>query len=133
MEKKAALAPADAQNLLDLPNLCFLVSNVESGTATAVVIHTGNQSYFGSLATSIVEQRQLTGFDLGINKFTWLMIRFITVMVPAVFLIDGLSNLIFGTGEDCHSCNQYQIVNFALLKCYISLVFITGCVRSSVG
>jgi Mg2+-importing ATPase len=91
VEKKAAPAPADVQNPLDLPNLCFLGSNVESGSATAVVIHTGNRTYLGSLATSIVGQRQLTSFDLGINKFTWLMIRFIAVMVPAVFLINGLS------------------------------------------
>jgi Mg2+-importing ATPase len=64
---------------------------VESGSATAVVIHTGGRTYFGSLAASIIGQRQLTSFDLGINKFTWLMIRFIAVMVPLVFLINGLS------------------------------------------
>ena len=91
VEKKAAPASADIQNPLELPCLCFLGSNVESGSATAVVIHTGNRTYFGSLATSIVGQRQLTSFDLGINKFTWLMIRFIAVMVPAVFLVNGLS------------------------------------------
>jgi Mg2+-importing ATPase len=91
VEKKAAPAPADVQNPLDLPNLCFLGSTVESGSATAVVIHTGGRTYFGSLAASIVGQRQLTSFDLGINKFTWLMIRFIAVMVPLVFLINGLS------------------------------------------
>jgi Mg2+-importing ATPase len=91
VEKKAVPAPTDVQNPLDLPNLCFLGSNVESGSATAVVIHTGSRTYFGSLATSIVGQRQLTSFDKGINKFTWLMIRFIAVMVPAVFLINGLS------------------------------------------
>jgi len=91
VEKKAVPAPADVQNPLELPNLCFLGSNVESGSATAVVIHTGNRTYFGSLAASIVGQRQLTSFDLGVNKFTWLMIRFIAVMVPLVFLINGLS------------------------------------------
>jgi Mg2+-importing ATPase len=91
VEKKAAPASADVQNPLDLPNICFLGSNVESGSATAVVIHTGAQTYFGSLAVSIVAQRQLTSFDKGINKFTWLMIRFIAVMVPTVFLINGLS------------------------------------------
>src|SRR5512140_1465299 len=91
VEKKAAPAPADVQNPLDLPNLCFLGSNVESGSATAVVIRTGDRTYFGSLAASIVGQRQLTSFDKGVNKFTWLMICFIAVMVPAVFLINGLS------------------------------------------
>ena len=91
VEKKAAPASAGVQNPLDLPNLCFLGSNVESGSATAVVIHTGDRTYFGSLAASIVGQRELTSFDKGVNKFTWLMICFIAVMVPAVFLINGLS------------------------------------------
>jgi len=91
VERKADTASADAQNPLELPNICFLGSNVESGSATAVVIHTGSKTYFGSLAASIVGQRQLTSFDKGVNKFTWLMIWFIAVMVPAVFLINGLS------------------------------------------
>src|SRR5512146_2533227 len=91
VERKADPASADVQNPLELPNICFLGSNVESGTATAVVIHTGEKTYFGSLAASIVGDRQLTSFDKGVNKFTWLMIRFIAVMVPAVFLINGFS------------------------------------------
>jgi Mg2+-importing ATPase len=70
VEKKADPAPADVQNPLELPNICFLGSNVESGCATAVVIHTGDRTYFGALAASIVGQRQLTSFDLGVNKFT---------------------------------------------------------------
>src|SRR5450631_642768 len=90
VEKKADTAPADIENPLDLPNLCFLGSNVESGAATAVVIYTGDRTYFGSLAASIIGQRQLTSFDKGINKFTWMMLGFIAVMVPAVFLINGL-------------------------------------------
>ena len=91
VERKAGPAPADVENPLDLPNLCFLGSNVESGSGTAVVIHTGDRTYFGSLAASIVGQRQLTSFDKGVNQFTWLMMRFIAVMVPAVFLINGLT------------------------------------------
>ena len=91
VEKIAAASAATVENPLDLPNICFLGSNVESGAATAVVIHTGERTYFGSLAASIVGEREVTSFDLGVNKFTWLMIRFIGVMVPAVFLINGLS------------------------------------------
>ena len=89
VEKKAAPPTTDIRNPLELCNFCFLGSNVESGSATALVIHTGNRTHFGSLAAGIVGQRTLTSFDLGINKFTWLMIRFIAVMVPAVFLING--------------------------------------------
>ena len=91
VEKKADAAPADVHNPLELVNICFLGTNVESGAATAVVICTGEQTYLGALATSIVGQRQLTSFDKGINKFTWLMILFIAVMVPTVFLLNGLS------------------------------------------
>jgi len=91
VEKNAAVAAAEIENPLDLPNLCFLGSNVESGSGTAVVVRTGDRTFLGSLATSIVGQRELTSFDKGINQFTWLMIRFIAVMVPAVFLINGLS------------------------------------------
>ncbi len=89
VERKAEASTVDAQNPLELPDICFMGSNVESGSATAVVVHTGDTTYFGSLAASIVGQRQLTSFDKGINKFTWLMIGFIGVMVPAVFLING--------------------------------------------
>jgi Mg2+-importing ATPase len=91
VEKKAAPTSGEIRNPLELPNTCFLGSNIESGTASAIVIHTGDKTFFGSLAASIVGQRVLTSFDKGVNKFTWLMIRFIAVMVPAVFLINGLS------------------------------------------
>jgi Mg2+-importing ATPase len=91
VEKTPGPAGAEVKNPLELPNTCFLGSDVESGTATAVVVNTGDRTYFGSLAASIVGTRQLTSFDKGINSFTWLMIRFIAVMVPTVFLINGLT------------------------------------------
>ncbi len=80
-----------AQDPLEMPNICFLGSNVEVGSATAVVVLTGSSTYLGSLATSISGERELTGFEKGVNKFTWLMIQFITVMVPLVFILNGLS------------------------------------------
>src|ERR1035437_2041780 len=60
VEKKADSAPTDVQNPLELPTICFLGSNVESGSATAVVLHTGDATYFGSLRARIIGQRQLT-------------------------------------------------------------------------
>jgi len=74
-----------------LANICFMGSSVVSGFATGVIIHTGRQTYFGRLAASIVGARELTSFDKGINRFAWLMIRFILVMAPLVFLINGLT------------------------------------------
>jgi Mg2+-importing ATPase len=76
---------------LELKNLCFLGTSVEIGTAQGVVVCTGRQTYLGSLAGSIVQAPPPTSFDRGVRRFTWLMIRFILVMVPLVFLINGLT------------------------------------------
>lgn len=91
VEKNNLPAAKELDNPLEINNLCFLGSNVVSGTGKAVVIHTGRKTYFGSLSASIVEQRVLTSFDKGINGITWMMIRFIAIMVPVVFLVNGVS------------------------------------------
>jgi P-type Mg2+ transporter len=75
----------------ELKNICFMGTSVQSGTATAVVVTTGVQTYFGSMARSITGERVQTSFDLGLNRFTWLMIRIMAVMVPLVFLINGFT------------------------------------------
>jgi len=72
-------------------NICFLGTSVESGTAAAVVIETGSRTYLGSVARSISGRVVQTSFDKGINRFTWLMIRFMIVMVPMVFVINGFT------------------------------------------
>jgi Mg2+-importing ATPase len=54
VEKRAAAGSPEIHNPLELSNLCFLGSNVESGSATAVVLHTGSRTYFGSLAAGMV-------------------------------------------------------------------------------
>ena len=77
--------------VLEQNSLCFMGSNVVSGSATALVLKTGGETYFGSIAKTIVGARVQTGFDKGINKFTWLMLRFMMVMVPLVFLVNGLA------------------------------------------
>src|SRR5208337_2276754 len=79
------------QAAVDRPNLCFLGTSVQSGTATAVVVLTGSRTLFGSMARSVGARPTPTAFDRGIDQFTWLMIRFMAVMVPLVFLINGLS------------------------------------------
>jgi Mg2+-importing ATPase len=66
-------------------------TSAESGTATAVVVTTGVQTYLGSMARSITGERVQTSFDRGLNRFTWLMMKFMAVMVPLVFLINGLT------------------------------------------
>jgi len=90
VERTGERCQTSCRNLFDLPNICFLGSNVEIGSATALVASTGERTYFGRLASSIVGQRVLTSFDKGVNRFSWLMIRFIAVMVPLVFLLNGI-------------------------------------------
>jgi Mg2+-importing ATPase len=76
---------------LEFPNICFLGTSVESGSATAMVVATGAKTYFGSMASSIIGQETETSFDKGVHRFTFLMIQFMIVMVPLVFLINGLT------------------------------------------
>ena len=76
---------------LEMPNLCFMGTNVLSGCATAAILRTGDQTYFGCTAKSITGYRPATSFDLGVNKVSWLLINLMFVMVPAVLLINGFS------------------------------------------
>ena len=80
-----------AQGLLELKNICFLGTSVERGAALAAVVTTGLKTYLGSMASAMVGQEEQTSFDKGVTRFTWLMIRFMMVMVPLVFLINGLT------------------------------------------
>ena len=82
--------PGTADNPLDLPSVCYMGTNVVSGTATAVVVATGPRSYLGSMARHVVGKRVQTGFDRGVKSVSWLLIRFMAVMVPVVFVINGL-------------------------------------------
>jgi Mg2+-importing ATPase len=66
-------------------------TTVVSGTATGVIALTGERAYFGGVAHLVAAARAPTSFDKGINRFAWLMIRFILVMAPLVFLINGLT------------------------------------------
>ena len=75
---------------IELTSIAFLGTSVESGSATAVVVATGGETFLGGMAESLSEQPTHTAFDRGIARFTWLMLRFILVMVPLVFVINGL-------------------------------------------
>ena len=81
----------ETENPLENPNFCYMGTNVESGTAIAVVLTTGRQTYLGEISSKISKQREMTSFDKGVNKFTWLMIRFIFIMAPLVFVINGVT------------------------------------------
>jgi len=79
-----------ARNVLEQETLCFMGTNVVSGTAVAVVVATGDATYFGAMARDIVGARPLTSFDKGISKVSWMLIRFLMVMTPLVFFINGI-------------------------------------------
>jgi P-type Mg2+ transporter len=91
IEKFEARETRDTISPLEFSNVCYLGTSVESGTALAVAVATGKQTYFGSMAGSITGQQVETSFDKGIKRFTWLMIHFMMVMVPLVFLINGFT------------------------------------------
>ncbi len=91
VEKGDVLRGVPDREPIECPNVCFLGTSVQSGTATAVVVETGAHTLFGTLAHKLSQGAPETAFDRGINRFTWLMIRFIAVMVPVVFLVNGLT------------------------------------------
>ena len=76
---------------IELTSIAFLGTSVESGSATGVVVATGKETYLGGMAESLLEKSEQSAFDKGIAKFTWLILRFVLVMVPLVFVINGLT------------------------------------------
>jgi Mg2+-importing ATPase len=96
--EKSDVLPAEIHRLidnqagpLDLPNVCYLGTSVVSGSAKAVVVATGERTYLGVLARHLVGQRPMTAFDRGVHAVSWLLIRFMLVMVPIIFFINGFT------------------------------------------
>ncbi len=91
VEKTDARDAREKVSVIERTNACFLGTSVESGTATGVIVATGAQTYFGKMARTLTNRQVETAFERGVKKFTWLMIRFMLVMVPLVFVINGLT------------------------------------------
>ncbi|MDE2489951.1 MAG: magnesium-translocating P-type ATPase [Elusimicrobia bacterium] len=91
IEKSAAPCARDGKSALELANVCFQGSNVLSGSARGAVVCTGARTYFGSISQTLAGRRVQTSFDRGVEQFTWLMIRFMIVMVAVVFVAIGLT------------------------------------------
>ncbi|MGY2400690.1 magnesium-translocating P-type ATPase [Pseudomonas sp. SDO5271_S396] len=92
VEKFAQQQDASTRNPLDLDNILFMGTNVVSGAATAVILTTGNSTYFGALAQRVTAtDRATTSFQHGVNKVSWLLIRFMFVMAPLVLFINGFT------------------------------------------
>ena len=91
VEKFDLPEPSSAKSPMELKNVCFLGTSAESGSASAIVVETGLKTYLGTMASAITQRQPPTSFDRGVASFTWLMIRFMAVMVPLVFFINGFS------------------------------------------
>jgi P-type Mg2+ transporter len=91
VEKFDTLEELGDKTPLEFKCICFLGTSVESGSAIAVVVETGLNTYLGKMASSITDAPPPTAFDRGVSGFTWLMLEFMAVMVPLVFLINGFT------------------------------------------
>jgi Mg2+-importing ATPase len=103
VEKFAQQHDSLAINPLELDNILFMGTNVVSGAAMAVVLGTGNGTYFGALASRVTAiDRAPTSFQSGVNKVSWLLIRFMFVMSPLVLFINGFTKGDWTQADDRH-------------------------------
>ncbi|MGC4018198.1 MAG: magnesium-translocating P-type ATPase [Muricomes sp.] len=91
VEKFSDIKNDSGDGLTDIQNIGFMGSNMVSGSATAVALATGNDTYFGSMAKSLSGDRAKTSFERGVDSVSRLLVRMMLVMVPVVFLINGLA------------------------------------------
>ncbi len=91
VEKFAKEIPGKNTNPLDLNNLAFMGCNVISGSAIALVLAVGDDTMLGSISKQMQEKKPLTSFEKGVNSVSWVLIRFMLIMVPIVFLINGFT------------------------------------------
>ncbi|KAA6460496.1 magnesium-translocating P-type ATPase [Bacillus cereus] len=82
------------QNLIELENLCFMGTHIISGTAKAIVVCTGTDTYFGSIAKNQIKlnKKSDSRFDRGVSKVSRLLIKFMIIMTPIVMMIHGVIN-----------------------------------------
>ncbi len=78
----------EIENISDLDTICFMGTNVISGTAKAVVIYTGENTYFASVANIVTSEKPKTSFQKGVENISKLLIRFMLIMIPIVFLLN---------------------------------------------
>ncbi|WP_064543545.1 magnesium-translocating P-type ATPase [Buttiauxella ferragutiae] len=92
VEKVAVSRDTSHNNPLECDTLCFMGTNVVSGTALAMIIATGGNTWFGQLAGRVTQQEsEPNAFQKGISRVSWVLIRFMLVMTPIVLLINGFT------------------------------------------
>ncbi|WP_297377632.1 magnesium-translocating P-type ATPase [uncultured Helcococcus sp.] len=101
VEKFTKLKDKEEYSLADLENIGLLGTDLVSGSATAVVVHTGQNTYFSTIAKSLESGRERTSFEKGVNDVSKLLIRMMLLIIPLIFVInavikkDWLSALLF--------------------------------------
>ena len=91
VEKYDGVSKQVIRNPLERSNLAFMGSNIISGSAICIVLATGDYTYFGSMAKDIIGKKVVTSFEKGVNSVSWVLIRFMMVMVPVVFFANGFT------------------------------------------
>ena len=79
----------DLDSISDLDTICFMGTNVISGSAKGVVIKTADSTYFGKVAHTITTGKPKSAFEKGIENISKLLIRFMLVLTPIVFILNG--------------------------------------------
>ena len=90
-EKFSDIRNEGTDSLTDLSNIGFMGTNLLSGSATAIVLTTGNNTYFGAMAKSLSGDKSKNSFERGVDSVSKLLIRFMLIMVPVIFLINGFT------------------------------------------
>ena len=91
LERSYKQVKKDYDSVTDIPNLVFAGSNVVSGSAKAVVLSIGDKTMLGSIAKQVSVKETQTSFDKGISDVSWVLIKFMLIMVPLVFVVSGLT------------------------------------------
>ncbi|MCD8328547.1 MAG: magnesium-translocating P-type ATPase [Ruminococcus sp.] len=89
--EKTPNATEKTDNVTEYSNIAFMGSNVISGSATAVAVCVGDNTLFGSMASAVAGDAVETSFTKGVNAVSWVLIRFMMIMVPLVFVINGIT------------------------------------------
>lgn len=79
----------DIESITDLDTICFMGTNVISGSAKAVVIKTGDSTYFGKVAKTLIQGKPKTNFQKGVESISKLLVRFMIILIPIVFLLNA--------------------------------------------
>lgn len=91
VEKIPCMEKESKETVTDYNTIAFMGSNVISGSATAVVVRVGDATEFGSMASAVAGEAVETSFTKGVNAVSWVLIRFMLVMVPLVFFVNGIT------------------------------------------